>query len=83
MFKLSQIRPADFQNAVKVQFIGEPAVDQGGPSLEFFSILNTTAKRKIILNGVFRHHVSLLQQKQYFFIWPAYSIRPSARVTSS
>ena len=66
MFKLSQIRPADFQNAVKVQFIGEPAVDQGGPSLEFFSILNTTAKRKIILNGVFRHHVSLLQQKQYF-----------------
>eukprot|EP00794_Sanderia_malayensis_P004279 gene4279-4846_t len=66
MFKLSQIKPTDFQKAVKVQFMGEPAVDQGGPSRELFSILNTAGKRKIISNGVFRHDVSLLQQKQYF-----------------
>eukprot|EP00112_Aurelia_sp_Birch-Aquarium-sp1_P025839 Seg883.4 transcript_id=Seg883.4/GoldUCD/mRNA.D3Y31 product="G2/M phase-specific E3 ubiquitin-protein ligase" protein_id=Seg883.4/GoldUCD/D3Y31 len=66
MFKLSQIKPVDFQKALKVQFIGEPVVDQGGPSREFFSILNSAAKRKILSNGIFRHDISLLQQKQYF-----------------
>ena len=65
MFKLNQIE-TDLHKTVKVQFIGEPAVHQGGPSREFFSLLNAAKKQKILSHGVFRYDVSLLQQKQYF-----------------
>ena len=65
MFKLNQIE-TDLHKTFKVQFIGEPAVHQGGPSREFFSLLYAAKKQKILSHGVFRHDVSLLQQKQYF-----------------
>ena len=35
--KLGKCTVLDLKNIVKVQFLGEPAVDEGGPRNEFFS----------------------------------------------
>ena len=32
LLKLSRLQPGELSKSIKVQFIGEPAVDQGGPS---------------------------------------------------
>ena len=55
--KLGKAKP------IKVQFIGEPAVDRGGPSREYFGLVNSAAKRKMMSHSSFRHNISALQRK--------------------
>ena len=38
--KLAKYTESDLNNIIKVQFVGEPAVDQGGSRNEFFSLLH-------------------------------------------
>ena len=51
---------------IKVQFIGEPAVDQGGPSREYFGLINYAAQRKLMSHTSFRHNISALQGREYY-----------------
>ena len=46
--KFSRVQDEDLRKPVKVQFIGEPAIDNGGPSREFFSLMNAAAYSKLI-----------------------------------
>ena len=64
--KLNKANSQDTCKPIKVQFIGEPAVDQGGPSREFFSLINANAQRKLMSKSVFRHNISALQRKEYY-----------------
>jgi hypothetical protein len=54
------------KNEVKVQFIGELAVDQGGPSREYFSLINEAAQRKLMAQFVFRHNFFALNRREYY-----------------
>ena len=38
--KLAKCTDSDLNNIIRVRFVGEPAVDQGGPRNEFFSFLH-------------------------------------------
>ena len=38
--KLRRCSESDLNKLIKVQFVGEPAVDEGGPRNEFFSLLH-------------------------------------------
>ena len=53
-------------NQIKVQFIGEPAVDQGGPSREYFGLINEAAQRKLMAQSVFRHNISAFTRQEYY-----------------
>ena len=53
-------------NQIKVQFIGEPAVDQGGPSREYFGLINEAAQRKLMAQSVFRHNISAFTRREYY-----------------
>lgn len=55
-----------FKNQIKVQFIGEPAVDQGGPFREYFGLINEAAQRKLMTQSVFRHNISALNRREYY-----------------
>ena len=54
------------KNEVKVQFIGELAVDQGGPSREYFGLINEAAQRKLMAQSVFRHNFFALNKQEYY-----------------
>ena len=66
LFKLSRIKACELNNSLKVQFVGEPAVDQGGPSRELFCLLNHAVQGRLVTNGVFRHDISFLQRREFF-----------------
>ena len=51
---------------IKVQFIGEPAVDQGGPSREYFGLINEATQRKLMAQSVFRHNTSAFNRREYY-----------------
>ena len=53
-------------NQIKVQFIGEPAVDQGNPSREYFGLINEAAQRKLMVQSVFRHNISAFTRREYY-----------------
>ena len=53
-------------NQIKVQFIGEPAVDEGGPSHEYFGLINEAAQRKLMAQSVFRHNISAFTIREYY-----------------
>ena len=63
MIKLQRDENA-INNPIKVQFIGEPAVDQGRPSREYFGLINEAAERKLITQSAFRHNISALKDRQ-------------------
>ena len=65
-FKFSRIQHDDVKKPIKVHFIGEPAVDSGGPSREFFSLINASANSKLMSGGVFRHNVTSLDKKEFY-----------------
>ena len=65
MIKLQRDENA-IKNPIKVQFIGEPAVDQGGPSREYFGLINEAAERKLITQSAFRHNISALKGREYY-----------------
>jgi hypothetical protein len=43
----------DLSKTFKVQFVGEPAVDHGGPSREFFSLINQHMHRSMLCGSTF------------------------------
>ena len=53
----------DVCKPIKVQFIG---VDQGGPSLEYFGLINSAAQRKLMSQYIFRHNISALQGQEFY-----------------
>ena len=67
LFKLERTEPNELKNSLKVQFIGEPAVDQGGPSREFFTLINQHAQLSLMSEGVFRHNVPALQRNEFYY----------------
>ena len=75
LHKLKCIQPEDLSKQIKIQFIGEPAVDQGGPSREFFSLINSAAQAKLMSGTVFRHNVSSLQGKDFLFFGQLTALR--------
>ena len=56
----------DVCKPIKVQFIGEPAVDQAGPSREYFGLVNSAAQERLMSQSVFKHNISALQQREYY-----------------
>eukprot|EP00794_Sanderia_malayensis_P006545 gene6544-7283_t len=66
LFKLSRVKECELKNSLKVHFVGEPAVDRGGPSRELCSLLNHAVQGRLVTDGVFRHDVLLLKKKEYF-----------------
>lgn len=65
LLKLSRLQPGELNKQVQVQFIGEPAVDQGGPSREFYTLINSAAQAKLMSDGVFRHNIASLAKKEF------------------
>ena len=65
--KLIHVQDEDLRKPVKVQFIGEPAVDNGGPSWEFFTLMNAAAYSKLMCDGIFRHNISLDKREFYLY----------------
>lgn len=55
----------DLSKPFKVQFVGEPAVDHGGPSREFFSLINQHMHRSMLCGSTFRHNVISLQKEEF------------------
>jgi hypothetical protein len=55
----------DLSKPFKVQFVGEPAVDYGGPSREFFSLINQHMHRSMLCGTTFRHNVVSLQKEEF------------------
>ena len=64
--KLIHVQDEDLRKPVKVQFIGEPAVDNGGPSWEFFTLMNAAAYSKLMCDGIFRHNISSLDKREFY-----------------
>ncbi|CAB4044327.1 G2 M phase-specific E3 ubiquitin- ligase-like [Paramuricea clavata] len=56
----------DVCKPIKVQFIGEPAVDQSGPLREYFGLVNSAAQERLMSQSVFKHNISALQQREYY-----------------
>lgn len=56
---------------IRVQFVGEPAVDQGGPCNEFFCLLQREVCGSKMFIGnqtskLFNHNLLALEQRNYF-----------------
>ena len=69
--KLAKCTDSDLNNIVRVQFVGEPAVDEGGPRNEFFSLLHreVCGSNMFISNEtckLFNHNLLALEQRNYF-----------------
>lgn len=67
LFKRKRMRTEDLTKPLKVQFIGEPAVDHGGPLREFFSLVNSAAQSRLLCEGTFQHNISALNAKEFHF----------------
>lgn len=72
LFKLRRYSECDLNKIIKVQFIGEPAVDEGGPRNEFFSLLHREMASSSLFFGepgskCFNHNVIALEQNEYLF----------------
>lgn len=67
LFKLERTKPNELKKSLKIQFIGEPAVDQGGPSREFFTLINQHAQVSLMSEGLFRHNVPALQRNEFYY----------------
>lgn len=69
-FKLRKCTENDLNKLIKIQFVGEPAVDQGGPRNEFFSLLHKEMAASSLFVGeprskCFNHNVIALEKKEY------------------
>ena len=66
LLNLDRIEEGGHNRSVKVQFVGEPSVDQGGPRREIFTLINQHVGISLVANGVFRHNVAALENKEFF-----------------
>ena len=65
-----QYTESDLNNIIRVQFVGEPAVDQGWPRNEFFSLLHREVCGSNMFIGnetckLFNHNLLALEQRNY------------------
>ena len=72
LFKFKRCSENDMNKLIKVQFIGEPAVDEGGPRNEYFSLLHREMASSSLFVGepgskCFNHNIIALEQKEYLF----------------
>ena len=65
LLKLDRIEEGGHNRSVKVQFVGEPLVDQDGPRQELFTLINQYVGMSLVANGVFRHNVAALENKEF------------------
>ena len=65
LLKLDRIEEGGHNKSVKVQFVEEPSVDQGGPRRELFTLVNQHVGISLVANGVFRHNVAALENKEF------------------
>ena len=61
----------ELNNLIKIQFVGEPAVDQGGPRNEFFSLVHNEVSKSGMFIGkenrkCFNHDILALEQRNYY-----------------
>ena len=61
-FKCKRVQQDDFTKQIKVQLIGEPAVDH---QESFFGLLNTLPQSELIGNGTFRHNIASLDNNEF------------------
>jgi hypothetical protein len=68
--KAARYTPNDWKCKLKVQFVGEPAVDEGGPRREFFGLIDRTVSYALLIgeNGkkTCIHNVMALRDNEYF-----------------
>jgi hypothetical protein len=60
-------------NPIRVDFVGESAVDAGGPRREYFSILIGSVVRAGLLHGMpgnytFSHNIQKLENNEYHYL---------------
>ena len=63
--KLDHTDDNDLSKPFKIQFVGEPAVDHGGPSREFFSLINQHMQGSMLCGPNFHHYVVSLQKYEF------------------
>ena len=68
--KIGKCTKNDLCKTLKVQFVGEPAVDQGGPRNEFFTLLHKQINSSSLFTGepgkkLFSHNVPALQRNDF------------------
>ena len=61
----------ELNHLIKIQFVGEPAVDQGGPRNEFFSLIHNEVSNSGMFIGkenrkCFNHDILALQQRNFY-----------------
>ena len=56
---------SELDKVFKVQFVGEPALDHGGSSREFFSLINQRVQLTMLCGSTFCHNVVALQHNEF------------------
>lgn len=74
---LAQIKHRSDRKYIRVTFVGEPAVDEGGPLREFFHLLNYAIARNMLFcdnddRRIPRHCIAELEKKSYFILLEKY-----------
>ena len=68
-FKLSLQRAKELKVHTKVQFVGESAIDKGGPRCELFCLVDCTVSNELMQGKdgqkTFLHNMVLLQKNEY------------------
>ena len=70
-FEIRKCSSEDLNSMIKVQFVGEPAVNEGGPRNEFFSLLHSEVSKSCMFVGEdnrksFNHDILALQQRSFY-----------------
>ena len=70
-FKIKKCSDSDLRNIIKVQFVGEPAVDEGGPRNEFYSLVHSEMSKSSLFIGEqdkksFNHDILALERRDYY-----------------
>ena len=69
--KMKKCSNDELNHLIKIQFVGEPAVDQGGPRNEFFSLVHSEVSNSGMFIGkenrkCFNHDVLALEQRSFY-----------------
>ena len=70
--KLRRTTQEELQYPIRVDFVGESAVDANGPRREYFSLLVGSALKANLLYGIsgeltFSHNIEKLEKKEYYY----------------
>ena len=62
---------AELNNCIRIQFVGEAAVDKGGPRNEFFSLIHNELSKSGMFTGeesrkCFNHDILALEQRNFY-----------------